>query len=55
MVSNMQDASERQGGLLNTDCWVSYLQFVILGLGLRISISKKFPGDGDASSPGTVN
>ena len=28
---------------------------VSLGLGLRISISKKFPGDGDASSPGTVN
>lgn len=28
---------------------------VSLGWGLRISISKKFPGDGDAASPGTVN
>lgn len=26
-----------------------------LGLALRIRISKKFPGDGDASSSGTVN
>lgn len=26
-----------------------------LGLALRTPVSKKFPGDGDASSPGTVN